>query len=75
MPISFALRTPDPLPDIGAAWNWAEPLSCRAPHSPSPRPSPLERGRTMRRAATSRGIQPFPAKDDPRVPPHEGASL
>src|ERR1035441_3751525 len=68
MPISFALRTPDPLPDIGATWNWADPLSRRAPHSLSPWPSLQGRGRTLRGATTSCDIQPFPATDDPRVP-------
>src|ERR1035438_10371679 len=68
MAISFALSTPDSLTDLGAAWNWADPLSRRAPHSPSSRPSPQGTRRTLRGATTSRGIQPFPATDDPRVP-------
>src|ERR1039458_7182059 len=40
------LRTPDPLAGIGSVWNLPEPLS--ASPSPSPRTSPLGRGRAPR---------------------------
>ena len=36
---TLGIGTPDPLPEIGAAWYWVEPLSRRASPFRSPRPS------------------------------------
>ena len=52
-PAGAGRRTPEPLPDIGAAWNWAEPFYRRGPLSASP----------CGALTTSRGVLPFPETD------------
>src|ERR1035438_6492148 len=46
-PLALSVITPDPLPDPGAAWNLAEPLSKSSVSSPHPDPLlPLPTSRT-----------------------------
>ena len=56
-----SLRTPDPLPGFGAAWNLTEPISSSGHAFPLTLRSPRRRGRSVRRATTNCGAGTFPA--------------